>query len=344
MRRHHLLLAVLATIAIAVVLVLLLGGEADDDRPPADRGGSPPAGDRSGGGGGPARGREPEPVGDGTVPGPHGRLVVGLSDQKPDMFGDPRFRRLGIRHVRLVVPWDAALTGDRPTAAWLEAARRGGYDVLVAFGHAVGAQCPADPCEAPSATRFARAFAAFRRRFPFVREFSTWNEPNHASQPVARRPGLVARYYDAIRAGCPRCTLLGADVVADSSAARWVRGFGRRPRRFGLHNYSDANRFDTAGTAAFLRLVDGEVWITETGGIVEFTTADGRRAFERDERRAARATRQMFELARSSPRIRRLYVYHWNAVNPPGRFDAGLVAADGRARPAYDVLRSEISR
>ena len=117
-----------------------------------------------------------------------------------------------------------------------------------------------------------------------------------------------------------------------------------RARRWGVHNYSDTNRFSSEDTRAFLRLVDGKVWITETGGIVEFTTADGRRALPRDERRAARATRQMFRVARSDPRIDRLYVYHWNQVSPPGRFDAGLIGPNGETRPAYEVLRDELAR
>lgn len=333
-------------VAVAVGVALAVGGGDGGEAPPPDGTGTAPGDERRERGREreeQSREREAEPQGDGTVAGSGGRrLVVGLSDQKPDMFSDPRFQTLGIRHVRLVVPWNAALTRDAETEAWLRAAR--GREVLVAFNHAVGDQCPADPCEAPTAGQFARAFQAFRRRHPEVREFSTWNEPNHASQPVARRPELVARYYDAIRSACRGCTVLAADVVADRTAARWVGGFGRRAPLWGVHNYTDTNRFSSEGTRAFLALVGGKVWITETGGIVEFTTADGRRVFSRDERRAARATRQMFRVARSDPRIERLYVYHWNQVRPPGRFDAGLIGPDGRKRPAYDVLRREIAR
>lgn len=333
--------------AVAVGVALAVGGDDGGEAPPPDGVGTSPGERREGERGGEERDRERghrvERVGDGTVAGGGGRrLVVGLSDQKPAMFSDPRFQALGIRHVRLVVPWDAALTGDPETAAWLDVARD--HEVLVAFNHAEGAQCPAEPCEAPTAAQFARAFRAFRRRHPEVRQFSTWNEPNHASQPVARRPDLVARYYDAIRRACRGCIVLAADVVADRTAARWVRGFGRRAPRWGVHNYTDTNRFSSEGTRAFLALVGGKVWITETGGIVEFTTVDGRRVFSRDERRAARATRQMFRVARSDPRIERLYVYHWDQVRPPGRFDAGLIGPDGRPRPAYDVLRREIAR
>ena len=348
MKRRNLLLA-LAAVAIAAAVAVALAGGGGDGEPdgsatdPAPRPTAPDRDERR-------RDREPEeeerevaPAGDGTVAGRGGRrLVVGLSDQKPDLFGDRRFRELGVRHARLVVPWDAALTGDPETAAWLEAAR--GHEVLVAFNHSEDARCPSEPCEAPSAGEFERAFRAFRRRYPQVREFSTWNEPNHKTQPLAHRPQLAARYFDAIRRICRGCTVLAADVVADRTAARWVQGFGRRVSRWGVHNYSDTNRFTSEATRAFLGLVRGRVWITETGGIVEFTTADGRRTFRYDERRAARATRQMFRVARSDSRIERLYVYHWNQVRPPGRFDAGLIGPGGETRPAYDVVRDEIAR
>ena len=33
-------------------------------------------------------------------------LVVGIADQKPDMFTDKRFRSMEIKHARIAVPWD----------------------------------------------------------------------------------------------------------------------------------------------------------------------------------------------------------------------------------------------
>ena len=45
------------------------------------------------------------------------------------------------------------------------------------------------------------------------------------------------------------------------------RARGRR-LIWGLHNYIDANRFRTTGTRSLLRAVPGEVWFTETGGLV----------------------------------------------------------------------------
>ena len=45
------------------------------------------------------------------------------------------------------------------------------------------------------------------------------------------------------------------------------------PRYWGMHNYIDANRLRTTGTRRMLRAVKGQIWFTETGGIVARRTA-----------------------------------------------------------------------
>ena len=90
-----------------------------------------------------------------------------------------------------------------------------------------------------------------------------------------------------------------------------------------------------------LSLVPGEIWFTEAGGIVSFTTADGRSAFPYDEARAARAVKYLFKLGRLSPRITRIYVYQWKIDFPGNRFDAGLVATNGKPRPALSVVEQQ---
>ena len=61
----------------------------------------------------------------------------------------------------------------------------------------------------------------------------------------------------------------------------------------------------------------------------------------RDELRARASVSFAFETARAfASRVGRLYLYQWQA-DPEGRFDAGLVRADGSARPALDVVRTQ---
>jgi hypothetical protein len=88
-----------------------------------------------------------------------------------------------------------------------------------------------------------------------------------------------------------------------------------------------------------LRTVRGNVWLTETGGIVRFADA-----LPYSERRAARATKFMFRLARSSSRIKRLYVYSWLGEQRGARFDAGLVGPNGSPRPAYYVVKNAVNK
>ncbi len=42
------------------------------------------------------------------------------------------------------------------------------------------------------------------------------------------------------------------------------------PTIWGLHNYSDINRLQSWRTHRLVRALGGQVWLTETGGIVKF--------------------------------------------------------------------------
>ena len=46
-------------------------------------------------------------------------------------------------------------------------------------------------------------------------------------------------------------------------------------------------------------------------------------------------------LARVSPRVKRVYFYNWT---PGPTWDSGLMDRRGRPRPAYQVIRSWLSR
>ena len=82
-----------------------------------------------------------------------------------------------------------------------------------------------------------------------------------------------------------------------------------------------------------LRTVPGEVWLTETGGIVQLLPS-----FKRSPSRAAARTKGLFRLADRydtrrpgmRSKITRLYVvYSFFGAEPSARFDAGLVDPDG---------------
>jgi len=271
--------------------------------------------------------------------------VVGISDQDPASFADARLGALHLGYARLVVPYDAATSEPARVQAWLAAVAAAGLRPHVAFQHAAGTRCPELPCSAPSRAAYGAAVRRFVARFPQVRTYTTWNEANHVSQPTASRPELVAGYYGQLRAACPGCTVVAGDVLDSGAFVRWIERFRAAttpsPRLWGLHNYSDVTYGRTSGTDAMLAAVPGRLWIEETGGIVTLRDAAGRVTLATDEARAARAVARAFAIARTRPRIARLYVYQWRA-DATDRFDSGLVRPDGTARAGLAVLASRL--
>ena len=349
--RARIAAVVVVLIALGIAAALALRSEDDEANRPAASGAEPapkpkpkaPAGTAA-----PRPDRERVRRGEGTrpdTPAPGTGALIGIADQKAETFADPQFRRLGVTRSRLNTPWNAIFTEPERLAAWLDAARGAGVEPLIAFHHARGDQCPNAPCKLPSVAQYERAVRAFHRRYPWVRLLQPWNEANSATQPTAQHPERVAAYYGALRRTCPTCVVTGADVLDSGNLTRWLRRFraavdGPQPQLWGLHNYSDTNRFRNRGTRQMLDTVPGEIWLTEAGGIVSFTTGDGRPALPYDEQRAARAIRYLFRLAGSSSRITRVYIYQWKIDFQGNRFDAGLVGPDGKPRPALrEVLK-----
>ena len=280
-----------------------------------------------------------------AAPSAAGALVVGIGDQKADMFSDPQFASLGVSHARLAVSWDAM---ENPWErdqidTWMDGARAEGVQPLVGFWHARGDRRRV----LPTPSRFKYEFRQFRARYPWVTTFATWNEANHCGEPTCHRPELVAAYYRAMKRECPRCTVLAAEVLDMPNMGSWVDAFqkhlGFRPKFWGLHNYIDANRLRTTGTRTLLAHTRGQIWFTETGGIVQRLNRS-KVGFPESPSHAATATRWVFDrLVPLSRRITRVYLYHWNAVRGDN-WDSALIDPRGKARPALGVVRGELRR
>ena len=278
-------------------------------------------------------------------------VLVGIGEQDASMFTDPLFTQVGFKRARYFPSWNVAL---KPTEAiwldqWLAQAQATGTEPLISFFAALGSACPSRPCKLPTVRQFTTAFKAFRARWPQVRVISPWNEANHRSQPTFKNPKRAAQFYNVVRANCRGCTIVAADVIDEVNMERWLRGFkttAKKPRIWGLHNYRDTNKRKgqrLGGTKRLLKAVRGQVWLTETGGIVKFVLPNGGTLFPYSERRANTATKRMFELAkRYRSRIKRLYIYHWKQSATANRFDAGLLRRNGTARPAYNTVRSQL--
>jgi len=280
-------------------------------------------------------------------------LMIGIGDEQPTMFASGAYRALHTRISRYVTPYDVASDNhhnDLPRLrAWLAAAARAGVQPLIAFYHS-----DRTATTMPSVAVYTRQIRRFLKLFPQIRLLQPWNEANRGYVKESggasyASPNAIqaAQYYLALRSACSRCTVVGLDVLDSTSISATVgyidafkRHVGARmlPSIWGLHNYSDTNRFRAAGTRAVLAATSGQVWLTETGGIAKLAPS-----FPFNLARQARATSYMFQLARISPRITRLYVFQWTGGRTKTeRFDAGLTDVHGKPRPAYCVIYERV--
>jgi hypothetical protein len=271
----------------------------------------------------------------------HASVGIGIADNKPDMFGDARFQALHLRYARLDLRWDV-LSDAGATAqldAWMAGAQASGVQPLITFDRS-----PARISYNPQPAELVGALKALRARYPFVKDFSSWNEAN-----MNKKPEIVAKWWLALRKACPTCTVLGTDLLDKPNmipwAQRFVRAAGRTPKVWGLHNYVDANRLSTKTTKLLLKSIGGNVWFTETGGIVRRAN-NSSLIFPTGTVRAAKVTRFIFDrLAKLSPRIQRVYLYHWDTgIGGGPTWDSGFVGPDGEARPALTVLQGVVAR
>lgn len=267
-------------------------------------------------------------------------VEVGIADQKADMFADERFATLGIKRARLAIAWDA-LTSDWQVGeldVWLRSARAAGVEPLISFMHS-----RTNRRKVPTPERLKYEFRRLRRLYPWVTTFATWNEANHCGEPLCHRPKLAAAYYRALRKECRSCTILAPELLDMPNMRRWVRDFNRKlgfaPKIWGLHNYVEANRFTTRRLRQLLRASPrSEVWLTETGGLVRRDN-DSKTKIPEGPRHAGEVTRFIFDsVLPRNPRIKRVYLYHWNAGPPDTSWDSGLITPGGRERSALYVL------
>jgi hypothetical protein len=295
-----------------------------------------------------------------VAPAPAGATYrIGVGEQSPQMFESPAWQQLRLRHVRYLVPWDWARAGGASEVdAFMTAARLRRQEVLVTFTarrgcYVNGRYSRAAVCRAPSARAYRASVRTFDDRYPWVRTYSAWNEVNHISQPTFRRPRVAVRYYRALRSlrRGRGFRVMAADVLDTADMQQYLRRFLQsapgRPRLWGLHNYQDVNSLTLGDTLRMLRTVPGQIWLTESNGIVKFGES---RQFRYSEARAATRTRWMLRLASRFDTRRRalrstitgVFVYRWFGEWPGARFDSGLVGPDGVQRPAYFVLRQAL--
>jgi len=278
------------------------------------------------------------------------RLQVGIGQQSSQLFQSPYWYALHLPNVRYVAPWDVLSDKSQRIRFddFMHSAIRARANVMIGLSHSLRTAKLAT--RLPTPAQYQRAVRALHKRYPTIREWVPWNEVNHPSALTARKPGLVATYYNIVKKACPKCLVVGGDVLDTGNMKWWITQFLRKthnkPRIWGIHNYSDANRFKREGVVRLLRMVKGQIWFTETGGVLRYRIhvrgTNKTRNF--GEAHAAKATRYVLDLSRLSKRITRVYLYNWTAPIKYTTWDSGLMTSMMRPRKSYHVLRAWLVR
>jgi hypothetical protein len=275
-------------------------------------------------------------------------VSVAIGDQSVAMFSDRNWQALKLTRARYFIPYDAMKHKDEYEAAgsWVYQAKKRG--VTPTFFLTTNNYTPG-VAKLPSTDTYdqqvRKLISYFKQRG--VKEWGTWNEANHKSEPTYHHADRVAQYFHIMRKRCSGCTVVGLDVLDQGGVESYIADFfsalssddRKQVTVVGIHNYPDDNRFRTSGTSSIIKTThkrksDVKFWITEGGGLVNFGSD-----FPCDEHRAAKAVTQTFKVARTyDASITRLYAYNWTGNDCQG-FDTGLTRADGTLREGYNSFK-----
>jgi hypothetical protein len=296
----------------------------------------------------------PSAVGSAQAPRAHAAssYLTGIGDEQGEMFSNPLWKQLHTKIVRYIAPYDAVVHPYSLDKAivWIRAAEAQHEQVLVAFYHS-----EYTPLRMPSVAQYQHDVQKFVKRFPHVRQYQSWDEANRGYIPgVLASPSATAaaQYYQALIRVCRGCTVIGLDVLDAQDIGptlTYISEFRHEigklrtimPKIWGLHNYSDINRLESWRTRELVRALGGQVWLTETGGIVQFGGGFPNRNGS-GLTRASKVLKYMFAVAASQPQIKRLYIYDWTGGNASTRFDAGLMNAHDQPRAGYVVVCKQL--
>ena len=274
--------------------------------------------------------------------------IVGIGDNGWTMFSDSNYRALKLKVARRMVPYDFYREPNElwMLRMWLEGAKAAGVQPLLSFERSYKY-----PTKLPTVAEYNESLRFLLGEFPWVTTISPWNEANHKSQPTVNNPKRAAEFYNQTRITCPKCTIVAADVLDQTNMLPWLKKFlkyAKKPKIWGLHTYTDTNRnkpWNKSTTKKFLKATKGDVWLTESGGIVAFNISYGF-----NPKRAAGSITRTLNLGLKDKRIKRVYLYSWNGTTLAGEggfpfaWDSGIVGPDGAPRPGYGALQAWLAK
>jgi hypothetical protein len=277
-----------------------------------------------------------------ALPAAAGAVVVGISDQTPAMFTDPHFTSLKIKQARLVVSWnimDGHHDGElNATAAWVGTAFKAGVSPLISFG---GDNRPGEGNNVPSVGQYSFYVQKFLKRFPTIKQYTAWNEPDWPYRHgVADHPEVAAAYFNQLAFWCHGCTVVAGDFsdLPANQLRPYVKAYAKhlrhKPAAWAIHNYRDVRSHTTNVLKMLSSLTKGPIWLTEISGV------ERRGHWPYPNQNATAAGRDeafLFSLPKKFPRIARIYHYQWRDV-PSAHWDSGLLGPNGEIRPALNVI------
>jgi uncharacterized protein (DUF1330 family) len=306
------------------------------------------------------------------------KVAVGIGDQNASIFSQPNFKKLKVKKVRYFIRWNAVDNPGELAAAdaYVAAAKAAKVRVLMHISTDIltraseGKAKGLPVAKLPSVKTYKQKIRPLIKRFGGKTiDWGTWNEVNHDSQPTYRSPKRAAQFFVALRSMCRGCKIVALDVLDQRGVESYIKRFYKalKPSQrraasvVGMHHYSDTTRYRQKGrrkgaiTASIIKTVKrynkrAKFWMTETGGLASFGRSfpcgTKRVPVAKAEKRQAIAISDMFTLAKRfrSKGVERLYSYNYWGTDCQSRFDAGLVHADGSARPAYKTFKRRAAR
>src|SRR3954463_5504064 len=159
-------------------------------------------------------------------------IRVGIGDQQIAMFDNAAFQRAKFKRVRYFIAWNAIddSTQRLKARAYVLRAKQSGISVLI---HVSTDDTRIKKAHLPSVSAYRSKVGRLVRYFRGlgVREFGTWNEANHASQPTYRSPTRAAEFfremYRLVKVPCPTCAVVALDVLDQVGVERYEQTFFR---------------------------------------------------------------------------------------------------------------------
>jgi hypothetical protein len=261
------------------------------------------------------------------------RPVYGMGDQNPTSYEDSRLLSMHkLKTARYAVPWDWYKDTTQTTILdwWMSRVQAAHLQPLITFNR--NWHGSSGRRKIPSLSAYKHGFKLFRQRYPAVRDFTAWNEPNAPEQPFYKKPAKAAQFFNALKSACKKCTIVAGDINDSKNMVSWLRTYKRKVHKakvWGLHNYKDTSSRNTRGTTrVFVRMVPGQVWLTETGGLINRGGLKGQ----------AKSVKRVFTLTHQFKKIKRVYFYQWRGVRK-SHWDSAFVSPTGKKRPAFFALK-----